>query len=104
MDFKLTSTGQNFSVTQTNSLTSQDYCFSSNQDGYVRFDGTYTHSDTTSNIQFLMSSVTTAPSAKFGIRDILLIAKYCHSYCKTCTGPASNVCSACNTGYFLSGT
>jgi len=104
VDFKLTSTGQNFSVTQTNSLTSQDYCFSSNQDGYVRFDGTYTHSDTTSNIQFLMSSVTTAPSAKFGIRDILLIAKYCHSYCKTCTGPASNVCSACNTGYFLSGT
>lgn len=50
-----------------------------------------------------MSSVTTASSAKFGIRDILLITKSCHSYCKTCTGPAPNVCSACNTGYFLSG-
>lgn len=48
-----------------------------------------------------MSSIT--PSL-YGLRDILLIAKYCHYYCKICTGPASTVCSDCTTGNFLSST
>lgn len=34
----------------------------------------------------------------------MLIIKKCHAYCRACTGPTNNVCSACEVPYYLSGT
>lgn len=80
---------------------SSNYCYGSNI--YVRFDATYTHSDTTGPISFNMTSILTT-NGTFGIRDVLIIAKLCHSYCQLCTGSTNTTCTACKASYFLSGT
>ena len=70
----------------------------------MRFSSSYTHTDTLNNVEFSVTSVIGSTSGRFGIGDLQIIVKLCHSYCKVCSGPASNVCTACNVGYFLSGT
>ena len=39
----------------------------------------------------------------WGIKEVVIIAQLCHSYCLTCNGPLNTQCYTCVSTYFLSG-
>ena len=52
------------------------------------------HSGSTATVKFKTDY--TSGFLHFGIRDVYIIAKRCHSDCLTCTGYDQNMCNTCS--------
>lgn len=62
------------------------------------------HNSSNVTIRFTSSIAETDPNVKsWGIKDLLIAARLCHSRCLTCFGPNSSDCITCAENYFLLG-
>lgn len=62
-----------------------------NQEDYVRYDQTFIHNTSTPfNVSF-----TTTGSSKWGIKEVIFLAKLCHWACLSCFGALVSQCTAC---------
>ncbi len=66
----------------------------------------YTLTHNTSYLTVKFSALTTEanPAVQFwGIKELFVVTKDCHSYCITCFGALSSQCLSCAAGYYLQG-
>lgn len=66
----------------------------------------YTLTHNTSYLTVKFSALTTEanPAVQFwGIKELFVVTKDCHSYCITCFGGLSSQCLSCASGYYLQG-
>lgn len=66
----------------------------------------YTLTHNTSYLTVKFSALTTEanPAVQFwGIKELFVVTKDCHSYCITCFGGLSSQCLSCAPGYYLQG-
>lgn len=66
----------------------------------------YTLTHNTSYLTVKFSALTTEanPAVQFwGIKELFVVTKDCHSYCITCFGGLSSQCLSCAAGYYLQG-
>lgn len=70
---------------------------------YVRFDQTYTHNTST---PYDIDISTTNTNSKWGIREVMVLAKLCHPACLSCFGSLASQCTSCEqeTPMWLSNT
>lgn len=59
---------------------------------YVRFDKTYTHN--TSN-PYSINITTNNSGSKWGIKEVVVLAKLCHVACTSCFGALVSQCTSC---------
>jgi len=50
-----------------------------------------------------LTSVTDPSIQWWGIKELIISAKLCHSYCSTCYGPNNSNCLSCASSYYLQG-
>lgn len=70
----------------------------------MKSDYTFTHTDVANSVIFDITAKNTGVTLKWGIKDYMILALGCHAYCYTCTDVLTTTCTACKTGYKLSGT
>jgi hypothetical protein len=65
---------------------------------------TLAHNATFLALNFSARTTQTDPNLQsWGIKDLLLAAKMCHSACDLCFGPANSDCLSCALGFYLQG-
>ena len=64
-----------------------------NSEDYVRFDQTYTHNTSNNYTIDIYSSNT---NSKWGIREVMVLAKLCHPACLSCFGSLVSQCTSCD--------
>jgi hypothetical protein len=62
-----------------------------------------THTGTELTVRFGSTSVDPKTIKSWGVKDLLIVQKTCHSRCGSCFGATSNDCYTCTTGFFLLG-
>lgn len=61
-------------------------------DDYVRFDRTYTHNVST---PYTIDITTNSSNSKWGVKELIVLAKLCHPACTACFGSFITQCWAC---------
>lgn len=62
-----------------------------------------THTNSTALVRFETTSTQAKSVAGWGIRDLMVVAKTCHSKCASCFGPNATDCYSCEAGSYLLG-
>lgn len=70
----------------------------------MKSDYIFSHTDTTNPVVFTVTAKHTGGILRWGIKDYVILAAGCHTYCLACTDLLVTTCQSCNTGYKLSGT
>jgi proprotein convertase subtilisin/kexin type 5 len=98
------SDGNTSSQTGMGSSSGQEAICNNATQTYFRLTWAQPHINKTSTaITLILSSDDTDPSCSWGFKEVVVLAKKCHSYCLDCSGPASTECFVCDTSYYLSG-
>ena len=63
-----------------------------NWEDYVRFDKTYTHNIST---PFTIDITTTGSNSRWGVKEVVVIARLCHAACLSCFGGLATQCYSC---------
>ena len=81
-----------------------DVCSGSDIDSLKIVSFEIEHNASSLSINVTSSILETDPDVKYwGLKDMLIGVKQCHSSCDTCTGPTHAECLSCSTGFYLSG-
>jgi len=63
-----------------------------------------THNTSSLFVKFSALTTISDPTIQFwGIKELIIASKMCHSYCLTCFGSLNSECMTCAVGYYLQG-
>lgn len=62
------------------------------------------HNTSSAFVNFSALTTSTNPAVQYwAVKDLIVAAKMCHSFCSTCYGPNASQCLTCSTNYYLQG-
>lgn len=83
---------------------SEALCSSSGADCFKIYEQVISHDTASLSLRFSSSIATTDPTVQYwGVKDLLIVMRTCHSKCETCFGPGAADCTSCAPGYLLLG-
>jgi hypothetical protein len=101
---RLQANGESFTWTYNTCYDPQNLCGSAGTDCFKIVERIISHDSASLTLRFSSLITETNPLVKYwGIKDLTIGIRTCHSRCETCFGPKEGECISCALGYFLLG-